>query len=49
MDDTIPNDPERTRQVLNLRTRSPMRPPAKRTDDLDGLALFDHVRSPWLL
>lgn len=44
-------DPARPRnaQLAQLRASSPLRPPAGRTADVDGLALFDHARQPRLL
>ena len=40
---------EQWRERVALQAASPMRPPAGRTADVDGLALFDHVRQPALL
>lgn len=39
---------ERERQELFLRAASPLRPLARATHDVDGLALFDHARQPAL-
>jgi len=38
----------RDQQLVQLRAASPMRPVAGRTDDIDGLGLFDAVRQPEL-
>jgi hypothetical protein len=40
---------QRAAQLVQLRLASPMRPPAGRTHDVDGLALFDTARQPRLL
>jgi hypothetical protein len=36
-------------QIVAIRAASPMRPIHGRTADVDGLALFDAVRSPCLI
>ena len=36
-------------EMIRLRAASPMRPIAGRTADVDGLGLFDTVRSPNLI
>ncbi len=41
--------PDNAAQLIALRAAAPLRPPAGRTDDLDGLALFDADRSPRLI
>ncbi len=41
--------PDNAAQLIALRAAAPLRPPAGRTDDLDGLALFDVDRSPRLI
>jgi hypothetical protein len=40
---------ERLAQVIELRSNAALRPAAGNTDDVDGLALFDHVRQPSLI
>ena len=40
---------QRAAQLVQLRLASPMRPPAGRTHDVDGLALFDTARQPRLI
>lgn len=42
-----PRDIERDRKALELRNLAPLRPRARQAD-VDGLALFDSVRSPTL-
>jgi hypothetical protein len=44
-----PNQLAREAQLIAIRAASPMRPIDGRTADVDGLALFDAVRSPVLL
>lgn len=45
-----PVTPERERQLVALRSASPMRPAQYGTTaPVDGLALFDHARQPALL
>lgn len=39
---------DRDRQLAELKARSPLRPVAGRTQDVDGLALFDAARQPSL-
>lgn len=38
----------RDAEMIALRSASPLRPPAGRAADVDGLALFDHARQPSL-
>jgi hypothetical protein len=41
-----PDAARKQAELLRLRAASPMRPVDGRTADIDGLALFDTVRSP---
>lgn len=40
---------ETERQLIAVRAASPMRPLDRRTAPVDGLALFDHARSPVMI
>ena len=44
-----PNFAKRDRTIIQARLQSPLRPVDGRTADVDGLGLFDAVRSPVML